>query len=214
METHDRTGKLANTFLCFKEVMSTKHIRGPCQLHEPSRLQPKEVRNNLVTPGNNPKGLEPRQRCSRCPAALQTFKRCLSQTGVVLAAWMPKETRWAKITQVTLVCFLICLYMCFYSPYIGREDPGLSRYWGAEKAGIKAPVVVFKEAGEAVPADIGLGEAQKCPAPWAGDCCRWHSSAAVLPVHPAHHWNSIFQPQMPVFSEPILCGCVVPLEEC
>lgn len=78
VQTHHSTGNLANTIPCFKEVMSSRHTRRSCQLHNPNRLQAKEVRNSLHTPGNTHKAFESHQCCSRCPATLQTFTLCLS----------------------------------------------------------------------------------------------------------------------------------------
>lgn len=145
---HCRTGKLANTVPCFKEVASTKHIRGSCQLRRPNRLQLKEVRSNFDTPGNTHKGLELHHCCSRCPAALQTLEQCVSQTGVASAAWMPQETQQAEIVQLTLALFLICSYMCLSVLCEGREDLGFSRCLGTEGTGIKTSTVVLKEWGK------------------------------------------------------------------
>lgn len=129
----------------------------------------------------------------------------------------PKNPQQAEIMQAALVCFLICSYLCLYSPCVGREDPSFSRYPDAERTGIKTSMVVFEVGGR------------------GGEQCRLASGQERLRNILLHRWvtaargtalllpflatlpavgNSIFQPKMPMFSKLILRGCGTPLEEC
>lgn len=45
----------------------------------------------------------------------------------------PKKPQQVKITQLTLVHFLICSYICLCSPCVGREDPGLFQVPGCRR---------------------------------------------------------------------------------
>lgn len=187
---HRRTGKLANTIPCFKEVTSTKHTRGSCQLHKPNRLQSKEVRNNLDTPGNTHKALEPHHFVAQ--GGQQLFKHSYNVWG--RQVWLqqlgcPKKPHQPKIAQLALVRFLICSYICLYSPCIGRGDPGFFRYLDAERTGIKTSMAVLKE-------EEGGRHTHQCLlAPgWESPrnilLHRWvttASAAVALPIYPVHH---------------------------